>query len=179
MTKDNSKRKLLKSFAAGSGAIIASQALPEQWAEPVIDTVILPAHAETTEELPTYSYWDSAAVASGVGEIVPPSGVAACVIVIGDMATVTWQGSNNNLRRTASVALSGTPGTATIQASSPGCSDYDSAKDVHIINHTPGVAVSFGVRNSGGNPDRGFDVTIKPGTCGSFQTLDGDCNTDG
>lgn len=50
-SKSNSKRRsLLKSIAAGSGAIVAGKSLPESWSKPVVDAVILPAHAETTDE---------------------------------------------------------------------------------------------------------------------------------
>ena len=47
---NDSRRKLLKSIAAGSGAIVAGQSLPESWSKPVIDSVILPAHAQTTDD---------------------------------------------------------------------------------------------------------------------------------
>lgn len=53
MFKRNStvcRRKLLKSLAAGSGAVIAGKSLPESWIKPVIDTVMLPAHAVTTDD---------------------------------------------------------------------------------------------------------------------------------
>jgi len=43
-----SRRKLLKSIAAGSGAIVAGKSLPESWSRPVVDSVILPAHAQTS-----------------------------------------------------------------------------------------------------------------------------------
>jgi len=43
-----SRRKLLKSIAAGSGAIVAGKSLPESWTRPVVDSVMLPAHAETS-----------------------------------------------------------------------------------------------------------------------------------
>ncbi len=45
----DSRRKLLKSIAAGSGAVVAGKSLPESWSKPVVDSVMLPAHAETTE----------------------------------------------------------------------------------------------------------------------------------
>ena len=45
---DTSRRKLLKSIAAGSGAIVAGKSLPESWSKPVVDSVILPAHAQTS-----------------------------------------------------------------------------------------------------------------------------------
>ena len=43
-----SRRKLLKSVAAGSGAVIAGKSLPETWTRPVVDAVLLPAHATST-----------------------------------------------------------------------------------------------------------------------------------
>jgi hypothetical protein len=45
---DKSRRKLLKSIAAGSGAIVAGKSLPESWSRPVVDSVMLPAHAMTS-----------------------------------------------------------------------------------------------------------------------------------
>lgn len=45
---DNARRKLLKSIAAGSGAIVAGKTLPDSWSRPVVDTVILPVHAQTS-----------------------------------------------------------------------------------------------------------------------------------
>lgn len=53
---NDSRRKLLKSLAAGSGAVVAGKGLPESWSKPIVDAVMLPAHAETTddtESLPT------------------------------------------------------------------------------------------------------------------------------
>ena len=42
------RRKLLKSVAAGGGAIIAGRTLPEKWSKPAVDAVLLPAHAQTS-----------------------------------------------------------------------------------------------------------------------------------
>lgn len=47
----DSRRKLLKSIATGSGAIIAGKSLPESWRRPVVDSVMLPAHALTSPGL--------------------------------------------------------------------------------------------------------------------------------
>ena len=43
-----SRRILLKSIAAGSGAIVVGKSLPESWSRPVVDSVMLPAHAQTS-----------------------------------------------------------------------------------------------------------------------------------
>jgi len=43
------RRKVLKSAAlAGSAVFISSKALPNKWSKPVIEAVVLPAHAQTT-----------------------------------------------------------------------------------------------------------------------------------
>lgn len=44
-TAGESRRKLLRKLAAGG---VAGAALPAAWSKPVIDSVILPAHAQTT-----------------------------------------------------------------------------------------------------------------------------------
>ena len=43
-----SRRKLLKSIAAGSGAIVAGKSLPESWSRPVVDSIMLPVHGQTS-----------------------------------------------------------------------------------------------------------------------------------
>ncbi len=47
--KNDSRRKLLKSFAAGSGTVVAGKSLPEAWMRPVVESLLLPAHAQTTD----------------------------------------------------------------------------------------------------------------------------------
>ena len=51
-----SRRKLLKSIALGGGAIAVGKTLPQSWTRPVVESVMLPAHAIATpqeeEELP-------------------------------------------------------------------------------------------------------------------------------
>lgn len=42
-----SKRKLLAGLAIG-GALVAGKSLPEQWTKPLINSVLLPAHAQAT-----------------------------------------------------------------------------------------------------------------------------------
>jgi len=81
MSESNkSRRKLLKSIAAGSGAVIAGKSLPESWSKPVVDSVMLPAHAQTS-----------------------PSPCTPCLV-----AATYCEGQGNNGGITVSVAIDGT-----------------------------------------------------------------------
>ena len=42
------RRKLLRSIAVGGGAAITGKSLPASWSNPVIGSVVLPAHAQTS-----------------------------------------------------------------------------------------------------------------------------------
>lgn len=50
-SSNNSRRKLLKSIAAGSGAVVAGRTLPDSWSRPVVDSIVLPAHAQTSARI--------------------------------------------------------------------------------------------------------------------------------
>jgi hypothetical protein len=46
------RRQLLKALAAGGGAVAGAALLPGQWAKPVVEVGVLPAHAQTSGPLP-------------------------------------------------------------------------------------------------------------------------------
>jgi hypothetical protein len=48
--KQASRRKLLKTILAGSGTLAAGKTLPETWSHPVVESMLLPAHAQTSME---------------------------------------------------------------------------------------------------------------------------------
>ncbi len=170
---NESRRKLLKSIAAGSGAVVAGKSLPESWSKPIVDSVMLPAHAATT--IVSISYWGLNVQATGVGYIEPnKNGIHACIVVTGDMADITFQGGANKGRRRGTVPLDGTRGDAVSVASAPDCKGPVPTKQIFVIEHSPD-SVTFGVRGSNDKADTGFDVTIFKGTCGSFPALDGIC----
>lgn len=50
--KDINKRRLLKALAGGGSVIAGSAILPVQWKQPVVDSVVLPAHAQTSVFIP-------------------------------------------------------------------------------------------------------------------------------
>ena len=42
------RRNILKSMAIGSGAVASAKAVPDQWTKPVLNSLILPAHGQTS-----------------------------------------------------------------------------------------------------------------------------------
>ncbi|MGA8259036.1 MAG: hypothetical protein WB783_02365 [Arenicellales bacterium] len=43
-----SRRRMLKSMALGTGAMVAGENTPARWAKPMVNSVLLPAHAQTS-----------------------------------------------------------------------------------------------------------------------------------
>ena len=43
------RRKILKTLILGSGVAVTSKSLPNAWRKPIVETVLLPAHAGTTD----------------------------------------------------------------------------------------------------------------------------------
>jgi hypothetical protein len=48
------RRELLKAITAAGGAIVASTLLPGEWAKPVVEVGVLPAHAQVSDLEPQY-----------------------------------------------------------------------------------------------------------------------------
>jgi hypothetical protein len=82
---DASRRKLLKSIATGSGAIVAGKSLPESWSKPIVDSVVLPAHAKTSDHLVGGTKWYAYGELSVAGAV----GFAAdCLLIITDVVGI-------------------------------------------------------------------------------------------
>ena len=85
---DSSRRKLLKSIAAGSGAIVAGKSLPESWSKPVVDSVMLPAHAQTSGAIYNIEYSRLSDSSNTQPEF---DYISLCATVSGGVAAVVFQ----------------------------------------------------------------------------------------
>jgi hypothetical protein len=47
----SSRRNLLKSFAVGGGVVATGASMPKEWIKPALNHVVLPAHAQMSEEM--------------------------------------------------------------------------------------------------------------------------------
>jgi len=54
MTKQISRRNLLKAVIAGSGGFVATSFIPEKWLKPVVRSGVLPVHAQAS--IPDHNY---------------------------------------------------------------------------------------------------------------------------
>jgi hypothetical protein len=142
-----SRRKLLKSIMAGSGAIVAGKSLPESWSRPVVDSVMLPAHA-LTSGITIYSdtglvgvfvsfneplkqdglfadIAESLIPVANAGEGPGNDGFYACAMVNGETASVAVAGlggegaspNETQMIRRGTLNLNGSEGTITAESS--------------------------------------------------------------
>lgn len=44
------RRKAVRAIVLGGGAVTGAKSLPSEWSAPLVNSVVLPAHAETTDE---------------------------------------------------------------------------------------------------------------------------------
>ena len=80
-------RKLLKSIAAGGGAIVAGKSLPDKWTAPVVDTVLLPAHAQTSPAPPACLAVDDEFTIASEGTRLFTGSVPAPGVLVNDSCT--------------------------------------------------------------------------------------------
>lgn len=56
-TREQARRRILKRLVAGGGIVATERIIPQDWHRPVVESVILPAHAQTSpgteEDKPT------------------------------------------------------------------------------------------------------------------------------
>ena len=178
-----SRRKLLKSIAAGSGAIVAGKSLPESWSRPVVDSVMLPAHAQTSPappvpEEPTFGgaalnvvlndmdndsmfaqltneFADTFISPAHAGGGNGGGSADVCAPKSGGMLDVTIQTAQNNARRNGMLSIDGTPGNLdTILWSEQCVSKPDNLKgQIRDYDAKRGFMLRIGRTGDGGFPD--------------------------
>lgn len=138
---NQNRRKLLKSIAAGTGAVVAGKSLPENWTKPVVDSVILPTHAQTSMRLFAGDGIVQASISDGsLGLASLASGLinaahagvepgqargTFCATEMGDSIEIKFQNNQDTVLRMGTVPVSG-EGTISSVAFSP---DYDCGAD--------------------------------------------------
>ena len=160
--KETSRRNLLKSVVAGGGAVTVAKALPDQWARPVVDAVMLPTHAQTSmRSLGGF-------VASGT------------VVMVGTEQNVAEQGFSEELlefftpaaQAGKDFAIRNMALTANDVGDSFLCAEFNATTEVIIVQvQNPGTSASFtsndclfGADVLGGNfvDGTGWQVDIRP-----------------
>ncbi len=174
---NDSRRKLLKSIAAGSGAVVAGKSMPESWSKPVIDSVMLPAHAETTSGV--VNYFSAAAPRTRFGEEAgePVGPMWICASSDGENVTVTFQGKGNNSRNRVVIPINGT-GNSEILGNTFDCSTCRFDATINSISDDNIDISMVSTEQEDCIPGYGWRAAVIPAAeCGSPAALDGDCNS--
>jgi hypothetical protein len=189
-TTNPTRRRLFKAVIGTGAALVAGRTLPKRWTQPVVEAVILPAHAQATGIVfggtglgAVAPVWLNdhrtrfARLADTALELLAPKAHAVsitstvCAVQSGNMVDVTLQRSQNNVRRQGLLNIDGTPGTLTPIAMSPNCPGTVASHSAFVSGFTAGVGFTLNVTTGGG-----FSVYVPlVGTCPGFATLDGSC----
>ncbi len=86
--KNNARRKLLGVIATGGGISIGSQSLPKKWARPVINSVLIPAHASTSLNVATAPGTIVTTSAPGATTLAPGATTAAPITTTSVVTTL-------------------------------------------------------------------------------------------
>lgn len=78
------RRQALKKILAGSSIVGASAVVPDKWVKPVVDVVVLPAHAQPSPAfmLPLNATWAGGGGGNGFGSLEPKSGEGLAMRVL-------------------------------------------------------------------------------------------------
>jgi len=77
---DQNRRRLLKAVAAATGAAATSKLLPENWTKPVLDAIVLPAHAQATTVSPAMFFATGSGAIGSLQRFQVPGGVTSITI---------------------------------------------------------------------------------------------------
>jgi len=98
-------------MAAGSGVILAGKSLPDSWVRPAVDSVILPAHAQTSPTL--YAIGDTGPC-GGIVFYISNGGLNGLEAAPSDQVSAQW-GCNGTVTGATGTAIgTGAANTATI-----------------------------------------------------------------
>ncbi|GMR06033.1 MAG: hypothetical protein BMS9Abin25_0614 [Gammaproteobacteria bacterium] len=105
------RRQALKNILAGSGTVVTAAALQDKWAKPVIESVVLPAHAQASGVNGSFTTTTNPRNENDLLEMLVPRANAApvpctfllCINISGGFATV--QVNDNGTISTGSGAL--------------------------------------------------------------------------
>jgi len=188
VTTRPSRRRLLKQLTTAGGAAATLQALPAAWVRPMVQSTILPAHAQMTgvayfgTELSNESFSDSDRGFKWfdkLADAVVPKARAvslysACATPMGDQVLVIWQNPTNARRWQGNLPANGGIGTMAEIARSPNCTVDPPCSTIFariIEMGASGVRVEIKTCKSGY-----ILFTIPPSTACNLPPLDGGCN---
>jgi subtilisin-like proprotein convertase family protein len=147
--------------------VAADAVLPGRWTKPVVDTIVLPAHAQATPAGTTQTFSSSAAItipASGTGPG-PSSPFPSTILVSGMPGTIT------DVNVTISGLSQTFPGDLDILLVGPGGESVILLSDVGGGTDISGVSLTFDQSASGSVPGIIVSGTYQPTNSGTGDTF--------
>jgi hypothetical protein len=200
-TGNPSRRRLLKLLAGSGMAAGGAALLPQRWTRPMVEAVMLPAHAALSQLVfygtglpalvsqngPDDDGTQVAGLPGRLAEAVIPSARAqrvqptstVCAMLSGDILDVTLQRSQNNARRRGPLNIDGTPGVLSVTDVSPNCEGREIPifdLDAYVSNYNPATGFYLNITVEAHTAFAVF-VPLADG-CLGFATLDGACGGD-
>ena len=103
-----SKRKILTSIGVSSG-IIGASALSQQWTKPIVNSIILPAHAQSTPMMTTMAPGMMTTMAPGMMTTMAPAPASRIMVSTDNMGTIGDGGTGDPGVATYQIRLSEMP----------------------------------------------------------------------
>jgi len=192
-TVSTSRRRLLKQLTATGGTAVTLQALPAAWVRPMVQSTILPAHAQMTgvayfgtdledqggaaDSSHGTRWFDKlAGLIVPAANAIPIAAGGACATPMGDQVSVTWQNRANSRRWQGTLPANGGIGGLSQIAHSPKdyCGDPPCSTLFARIIKMDASGVQVEIKRCG--HDGYYLFTIPPSTSCNLPALDGTCD---
>jgi|GEM_PF-5398495 len=162
------RRRLLKALAGAGGVFATGALLPERWTRPMVESIIVPAHAQATVAL-ARSYASSDFSSGGPGAPPGPASRGLGERLLNTIIPAASAGQEPEDRNVFSVCLRPSTGTIAIQINDCKIGRTEDSVPLKADGSFSGTVGNFGISGQLG-PDKGT-VDLSAGIWGDFSGI--------
>lgn len=165
------RRKLLRSIATGGTVIVAGKSIPETWTKPIVNSVLLPTHASTSDDvgnLPTTTQSPPEEATCIGNSLTIGSGMVGIAIEYDGISSPTLvQVERSDYRSNDTIILVGRRDSAVVVGRGDWWSPHPRTIEYNVAD---GMYTRSSTRQAGEAIDNTYDVTFCITTSGSDGT---------